>query len=668
MFGLPLPPREYVGGGRNVVTEISGRDRPLFFKRPVVPQISTSGSLEQQSAFVPLKAHGVVPYSKFQTQGGGLSPTAVAAGTGSPPKKKAASAMIMMSSSMDTSVAVASETADATQRTVSCQTDYRENEMQTDPYTPDYYVEDGKNPEMLAVMTLTWGDGLPAGLAEVEMIDRVRRRKKVELSLPQGNDDASMQERLVQLEALEQIEWNEREEHIKRLQSERLKHTAEALALRETKREEASAERIERVKQEKMEQMAHKKAQFTAKRHKLTRMLEATYANPTEKAERRDIITDHSKHGNRGKPVESTSLVEKMTTTNYDVRPTLLGFPEGVQDLERTEAPRIERIRKQDMQPPADIIFENLTTNYKKRQAKQVIEDLEFANQTILKSKQGPAVTTSVQDLYRATPRLIRPDTPTLVLEGDEEEAKEEALVLLQRLLRGRSVQNDFFEGKERCRGLIEELQAAQKAKDSEHKYKALMEQEETQAVQARLTEGVIDSIQGDIVYSTMDYLAKELIRQREAAKFEALRLQAETTRQQREDAEKLRRAAEEALRAREDLQFRQLQQVNDYTIHTFLSGLIQSCVDRSAYVTALEEQLELVEKENAEESSKSPEDEICDLMLQFVIPQVERERTKTKSERAATERAVAQAAHFAVQDAFGTVLAHLQGQSSESN
>eukprot|EP00906_Rhabdomonas_costata_P037957 RCo053560 len=512
MFGLPMPPWEYVAGGRHVVTEVSGRDRPLFFKRPVVPQISAGTSTDQPQT-VPLKAHGVVPYSK--TPPGMQSPGSA---TGSPVKKKKAASVALPSP------AAAGEAAEVVQglnsRTVSCQTDYRENEMQTDPYTPDYYVEDGKNPEMLAVMTLTWGDGLPAGLAEVEMIDRVRRRKQVELGLPQGNDDAAMQERLVQLEALEQVEWNEREQHIRRLQNERLKHTAEALAERETKREEASAERIEKVKQQKMEQIARKKDQFTAKRQKLTRLLEATYANPTQKAQKRDLISDHAKHGNRGKPVESMSLVEKMTTTNYDVRPTLLGFPEGVQDLERTEAPRIERIRRQDMEPPTDIIFETLTTNYKKRQAKQVIKDLEFANQTILKSKQGPSVTTSVQELYRATPRLIRPDTPTLVLEGDEEEAKEEALVLLQRLLRGRSVQNDFFEGKERCRGLIEELQAAQKAKDSEHKYKAIIEQEEAQAKQVRTTEGIVDSILGDTVYTTMDYLAKELVRQREAAKF----------------------------------------------------------------------------------------------------------------------------------------------------
>ena len=60
--------------------------------------------------------------------------------------------------------------------------------------------------------------------------------------------------------------------------------------------------------------------------------------------------------------------MEKAVSTNYDVRPTLLGFPEGVEDLERTEAPQIQKVKKKDLLPPEDIIFDKLPTHYKKRQ------------------------------------------------------------------------------------------------------------------------------------------------------------------------------------------------------------------------------------------------------------------------------------------------------------
>lgn len=41
---------------------------------------------------------------------------------------------------------------------VGVQTDYRETETQTDPYSPDYLVQPGKKPtELLQLATLTWG-------------------------------------------------------------------------------------------------------------------------------------------------------------------------------------------------------------------------------------------------------------------------------------------------------------------------------------------------------------------------------------------------------------------------------------------------------------------------------------------------------------------------------
>ncbi|XP_044184978.1 uncharacterized protein LOC122965084 isoform X2 [Acropora millepora] len=48
-------------------------------------------------------------------------------------------------------------------RALEIQTDYRDSETQTDPYTPEYVVRPGR--------------GLPAGLAEVEMIERARAKR-----------------------------------------------------------------------------------------------------------------------------------------------------------------------------------------------------------------------------------------------------------------------------------------------------------------------------------------------------------------------------------------------------------------------------------------------------------------------------------------------------------
>ena len=60
--------------------------------------------------------------------------------------------------------------------------------------------------------------------------------------------------------------------------------------------------------------------------------------------------------------------------------------------------------------------------------------------------------------------RLERPETPTLGAPADGTGSQHRAIVLLQRLLRGRAAQNEMFEGKERRIELIRELQMEQDA------------------------------------------------------------------------------------------------------------------------------------------------------------------------------------------------------------
>ena len=57
------------------------------------------------------------------------------------------------------------------------QTMYRESEAQTNPYTPDYTVKQGDLPEVLLLKDMTYGNGLPLGRKEVEMIEHARLKK-----------------------------------------------------------------------------------------------------------------------------------------------------------------------------------------------------------------------------------------------------------------------------------------------------------------------------------------------------------------------------------------------------------------------------------------------------------------------------------------------------------
>ncbi len=81
---------------------------------------------------------------------------------------------------------------------------------------------------------------------------------------------------------------------------------------------------------------------------------------------------------------------------------------------------------------------------------------------------------------------FVRPETPpireftrnTNVAELESHDARQKAIILLQRLLRGRGKQNMMFEGKEKRLDLIAELRATEEwrqASDTEEE-KALIE------------------------------------------------------------------------------------------------------------------------------------------------------------------------------------------------
>uniref|UniRef100_A0A8C5NY80 Cilia- and flagella-associated protein 91 n=2 Tax=Jaculus jaculus TaxID=51337 RepID=A0A8C5NY80_JACJA len=120
-----------------------------------------------------------------------------------------------------------------TKSNVGTQTDYRDADVQTDPYSPEYVVCQDTVPELLTLATLTWGRGLPAGQAEVEMIERAREKRSWEATLPQLSDTAQFEKRRKMMDAMERKEWAFREQEIEKLQELRLEVLKELLKKRE---------------------------------------------------------------------------------------------------------------------------------------------------------------------------------------------------------------------------------------------------------------------------------------------------------------------------------------------------------------------------------------------------------------------------------------------------
>lgn len=123
-----------------------------------------------------------------------------------------------------------------------------------------------------------------------------------------------------------------------------------------------------------------------------------------------------------------------------------------------------------------------------------------------------------------------------------EKDKKRRAIILLQRLIRGRAIQNFMFEGKEKRLDLISELRATEEYKNSSDMAE---EKNLIEVYQERVLDGVSEAIQSDIISKTMDNLSKELVRLKQERRIAGMVRLAEDVRRKREAEESGRRQAE---------------------------------------------------------------------------------------------------------------------------
>merc|ERR1719159_2115784 len=128
-------------------------------------------------------------------------------------------------------------------KTVGTQSVYRESEVQTDPYSPDYFIIPNNVPEVLTLTHLTYGAGLPATEMEIKMIERTRQKRLFESMLPPPTDEFSLGVRAQLMEAQEFRDWAERERQIRELQDKRLTLLRQALDQRAEGRQAEADER-----------------------------------------------------------------------------------------------------------------------------------------------------------------------------------------------------------------------------------------------------------------------------------------------------------------------------------------------------------------------------------------------------------------------------------------
>lgn len=222
---------------------------------------------------------------------------------------------------------------------------------------------------------------------------------------------------------------------------------------------------------------------------------------------------------------------------------------------------------------------------------------------------------------YRDTKPIERPPTPSVMMPSHDENV-EMACILLQRLLRGRAIQNIMYEGKERRLELIQELRSDE----------AVVEDLEDDAAEAerKAEQAVIDSVGGLLVSTALDEMSKELRRNCEERRIHEIVVEAERTRRIRQCEESGRRQNELQARVEQQECFRQLMEVHNLTAMSFIEEVSEEVVNQVAQRQAQQE-AELKHSrlshlyDKLEERHSTPSAMAADLVQNFVLPEVQR-------------------------------------------
>eukprot|EP00811_Abedinium_folium_P025034 NODE_3548_length_2020_cov_6.715267.p1 GENE.NODE_3548_length_2020_cov_6.715267~~NODE_3548_length_2020_cov_6.715267.p1 ORF type:complete len:313 (+),score=134.66 NODE_3548_length_2020_cov_6.715267:410-1348(+) len=240
------------------------------------------------------------------------------------------------------------------------------------------------------------------------------------------------------------------------------------------------------------------------------------------------------------------------------------------------------------------------------------------------------------------------------VLPGEEEQ--EGAVLLLQRIIRGRAYQNQMFEGKEKRLDLINELRAAERyaetaTTDEERRYISLLRN--------RAFDSALESIQGSVISQTLDQISKELLRFQEERRIAVMVLLAERDRRKRQAQESGRRQAEEWLRAREDDMFRHVMGVHQGTVDSYLEDVLTNTVEQAAQSRALTEARLKAARINQvvdalEAAEQEPEVVVRELVNSFTLQHVQREIEKRRI--AVENKRFSEAARRALEETYHRV------------
>lgn len=532
-------------------------------------------------------------------------------------------------------------------RDVGCQTIQREQGTQTEPFSPKLANELDFKPEVRILEKHKFGNGLPATMEEMYFIEEQREKTAFFGALPPTSDEACFMLRRRLMEDHENREWKKREAELKKVQNERQNLLQSALIAREKDTEEYGAKRIEAIRAKKTEEKNRLVAKIQRRKIKILRKILKTKKKLEKDERKRDIVEEYHNFASRVYAnITREGLSLDKLSNKFEVQPYSLQSYEEFENL-------VAMIKPSYLHSTFNLkeFSDKMQTKYKKleiihrnklREAQEQIErnakkHLEEDQRNLEDEKKNEFVarpdtpiidyskgeSTKDQDELKLEDGKKDDNVNQMNMRYKEANKREEAIILLQRLILGRAIQNTMFEGKEKRMALIEELLIVSNIKelDKQKEQELLMEQH-----QQRVKNAFVEALQGEAISETLEGLSKELLRFKEEKKISKFVKQAEDERRKREAEETGRRQAELTLRKRENVLYAEIMKVHQGTVDSYLRRIMGRAVDHLATKQAWK--LTSLHREKVEQTLKDTKRQevlIKDMVSSLLVPNVER-------------------------------------------
>ncbi|KAF5272323.1 hypothetical protein FQA39_LY07924 [Lamprigera yunnana] len=521
------------------------------------------------------------------------------------------------------------------------QTKYRESSAQTIPWQPDNYViMDGGEPLLLMLDFLSWESGLPCGTHETKLIERVRMKRVWDKTMPPVIDEATLKQKMKLIEAIESDEWLFREQEIQNIQDLRMKLLIQMVNEVQELTKARSDTKIESIcktkyaeKEAKLKRLHHETQREMRKldvRHRGIGRYAPVNVIKEHVDKRSELYAPLMRHGVNPKHWHQVieDHIEKYHAQYLGV--------ENVKTLPRWLSEATKITESSIKLPGTQLCIRE--TKWTAPILKKLHEELKYLHKVEKKTCSSLMVRVSRE------PEKI--PTPHVDETNETEESLYQATVLIQSVLRGRASQVLIYEGRDRCKELIQELRSTH-ALQERHKERIFYERLDVKLQQreyalcikntATLREA-LNKLSSNVVGTLLDFLTKELRRLMEERRVHAMCLAFERERKLREAAEAGRRQLELRRRLEHDEMFKQIVKVNQDTVDLYLADIITEGMEMASKAEATHFVKNLAKKIDEDTYTKERnstysdnEELVANLVHNFLLPEVEKQIVREK-------------------------------------